>query len=208
MSTVRRKTLIDVTEFGAGLGIIAVQVRHPLDTQTIDAYHMALGLQTDPQEWRAFCGRAAALRGWRFFPGVVEIQDALRAYRGDVPLAAEAVAAYERVMSAGIYAPEGGRTWNYRAVRESCGAAAAEAWLASGGSRAWESTYHEHDRRETFVAAYQAAVRDDSSAKLLPPATAEPPKALPPAPPTESEAAELVGRIRREALKRALLEGS
>lgn len=73
--------MIEVTEFGAGLGIIAVQTRHPLDTQTIDAYHLALAESTDPEQWERFCSVAVLTYSWRFFPGLVDLVEALREFQ-------------------------------------------------------------------------------------------------------------------------------
>jgi hypothetical protein len=135
---------------------------------TVEVYFDALAPRADDGEWRRFTVAAVASGRFRFFPTVAELLDALHEHRGERLPEAEAVEAYERVLGAGTYTPQGGTTWNYRAVRESCGVAAAEAFLAAGGDGAFRSNWDEAKRRAAFVRAYAAAVRDDASKRLLP----------------------------------------
>jgi hypothetical protein len=109
---------------------------------------------------------------------VAEVLDAMREQRGGRSLEAEAVEAYQRVLESGVYAPQAGLLWSPRGVREQCGRAAMEAFLAAGGHSAFASSWDESKRRERFIREYSNVVRDDPSTRLLP-AAGEAPKALP-----------------------------
>src|SRR5262249_34552034 len=154
--------------FAATIGNIALQLRQAFTAEEIDAYHLVLAEETDPEEWAAFCRGAVKRHGWRFMPAVPELLAALAAFRGDRPLNVEAVVAYERVLEAGTWTYAGGTAWDYRAVRKACGEAAAQAFLAAGGSSAFRTTYKETDRRNAFVTAYVEAARAQPAARLLP----------------------------------------
>jgi hypothetical protein len=187
--------VIEAAEFAEGLTRIGIAVRQPADAATIAVYHDVIGPYTTAEEWRAFVRWALVAARWRWLPKVPEIQDSLREFRGERPLMSEATDAYERVLKAGQYTPEGGTVWIYRAVRETCGDAAAEAFLAAGGNAAFATTWDEGKRRERFAAAYVVAVRAEPTAGLLP---AGPTKALPSgeAPPTREDAAAVVEKLR------------
>lgn len=98
-------------------------------------------------------------------------------------LAGEAVAAYERVIAAGVYGAESGTVWTYQRVHDTCGRAAADAFLEAGAHEAFRSEFGSDRRRERFLAAYQREARErpaarlkagDPEAKLLPAGDAEP----------------------------------
>jgi len=163
--------MIDRATFVGGLGVMALQLNKPAERELLDAYHLALADETSPEEWGAFFPVAVKRFGWKFLPTVPELLDALREFRGQPNLDAEAIAAYERVIAAGVYSAEGGTSWHFRTVVETCGRAAAEAFLEAGGHNAFANTFRESDRRERFVAAYRVAAREDDSARLLPPAS-------------------------------------
>lgn len=183
------------SRFGKALSRLATACRQELDDLTLEVYTEALCYQVEPDEWEAFTRKAVAAGWFTWLPKVVEILDALREFRGDRPLLVEATEAYERVLQAGVYTPEAGTVWIYRDVRETCGEAAAEAFLAAGGNAAFGSTYRENDRRERFVAAYGEAVRESPAAKLLPAGPTV--RALPaPVLPSREEAASVVERLR------------
>lgn len=149
------------------LSRLATACRQELDDLTLEVYTEALCYQAPLEEW---CGLAAKLVGTgslRWFPKVAELVDALRQFRGAPPLEREAMDAYQRVLDAGEYTAEGGRTWTYRAVERACGRAAAEAWLEAGGQHAFATSWREDQRRERFIAAYTVAVRDDPATSLL-----------------------------------------
>ena len=185
--------MIDAETFAAGLTRISLAVRQSIDAATFAVYHEALERETNPAEWEAFTLGLAPRLQW--FPKLAELLDALREFRGATPLEAEAVEAYERVLQAGAYTAEGGTSWTFRGVRETCGPAAAEAFLEAGGNGAFANTFRESDRRERFVAAYCQAAREEPEARLLPAAPTH--EALPAAPlPTEAEAVRIVDRIR------------
>lgn len=190
--------MIDQAAFGAGLGVIALQLNKPITPAGIKAYHAAFEYETDPVEWEAFSRVAVVRSGWTFLPTVAELRDALEEFRGAAPLKREATSAYEAVQNAGEYQPESGTQWSYRGVLEKCGRAAAEAYLAAGGHAAFSSTWKEDVRRAEFIAAYTVAARQAPADRLLPAGAA--PLALPAgemaAPPSREEAARVVARLR------------
>ena len=156
-------------EFAEGLNRIGVAMRQPPDKATLSVYYDTIGSQVEGQEWLAFarwCVDTDRFHAW--FPKVADLRAALREFRGAPPLAVEATRAYERVLESGTYTPHGGTSWNYRAVRERCGEAAAQAFLAAGGNSAFAITFGEEGRRERFVTAYCDAARANPGAALLP----------------------------------------
>jgi len=161
--------MIDMADFLPGITRLAIASRQAVDEATFVVYHEALGHDVDSDEWEAFtlrCVQTDRFPTW--FPRVSEIRDALHESRGATPLMAEAVAAYERVLAAGTYAPEGGTSWNYREVARRCGTAAAVAFQAAGGHAAFETTYFEQKRRAAFVEEYVQAARERPESRLLP----------------------------------------
>lgn len=195
--------MIEQAEFGAGLGVIALQLNKPITSPVIKAYYAAFEGGTDPDEWAAFA-RVAALRfGWQFLPTVPQLHDALEEFRGSAPLQREATEAYEQVLAAGEYAAEAGTVWTYRRVLKVCGRAAADAFLAAGGHYAFSTTWDEAKRRERFLAEYAVVARQVPSERLLSAGAAP---ALPsgvdiPGNPrmTEDEAAKVMERVRATA---------
>ena len=181
-------------EFAEGLNRIGVAVRQVPDKATLGVYFDGIGQQTTGEEWLQFTRWAVATdRFPTFFPKVSELRAALRQFRGAPSLEAEATEAYERALASGTYAPQGGTTWTYRGIRERCGDAAAEAFLAAGGNSAFITTWNEDKRRERFVEAYRSAVLEDATTALLPAGDV---KLLPaPALPTASEARALLKEI-------------
>lgn len=169
--------MIEATDFTEGLTRIGIATRQPADAATLAVYHDVIGPQTTVEEWLPFVQWALASGRWKWFPRTAELQDALREFRGGRPLLVEASDAYERVLAAGTYTPEGGTSWNYRGILKACGDAAAEAFLAAGGNSAFATTWDEAKRRERFVQAYAEAVREEPASALLPPGNE--PKALP-----------------------------
>jgi hypothetical protein len=190
--------VIEFEPFVAGLVRIGVATGKAPDQAMFEVYFLGLQRHVTADEWDHFTRWAIDPVRWLFFPKLRELQDALREFRGERPLLVEATAAYDRVLEAGTYTPEGGTTWDYRSIRERCGEAAAEAFLAAGGNQAFGNTFRESDRRERFVAAYGEAVRESPDAKLLP---AGPVLALPPAvaPPTRAEAVSVIERLQEIA---------
>lgn len=188
--------MIEFEAFVEGLTKIGVALKQPYGAASLTVYHDVIGPHTDGEEWPRFVAWALASQRWpTLSPNVPALQEALREFRGQRPMLSEATEAYERVIAAGVYTPEGGTTWNYRAIREACGDAAAEAFLAAGGNSAFATTWNEDKRRERFVAMYAEAVREEPAAALLP---AAPVKALPPVEdePTREEAAEVLRKLR------------
>lgn len=189
--------MIEAEPFALGLGRIALSLRQAYTPQEQLVYFEAIGPQTDAAEWERFTRAAVASSRWpKWLPNVAELLDALREFRGAPSLDAEAVAAYERVIGAGVYTPEGGTSWHFRAVREACGSAAAMAFLEAGGHHAFASSYRESDRRERFVRAYVAEVRERPQSRLLPAGADAMPTLEAVEPPSQAEAAQAMRRIR------------
>lgn len=162
--------MIDKGPFVVGLGAIGLQLNQPVAEDVLNAYWLAFRDETDAAEWQAFCAVAVKRSSWTFLPGVPALLDALREARGYQGLEAEATTAYDRVLNAGTYSPEGGTTWIYREIRAKCGPAAAEAFLAAGGHSAFATTYGEQKRHDRFVAAYVQAARAEPRSRILGPA--------------------------------------
>jgi hypothetical protein len=161
--------VIDRETFAEGIMRLAVAARaQDVNRGTVAVYFDALGPQTTADEWRALTLAAVASGRFRYFPTVRELLDALREHRGERAPEVEATDAYERVLGCGTYTAEGGTSWTFRAVKEACGVAAAEAFLAAGGDSAFRTTWDEAKRRERFTRAYAEAVRCDASTRLLP----------------------------------------
>lgn len=188
--------MIEFERFVEGLALIGVALKQPYGPASLTGYHDILGSQTDGEEWPRFVKAMLERQRWPGrSPNVPDIQDALREFRGQRPMLVESIDAYDRVLGAGIYSPEGGTTWNYRHIREACGDAAAEAFLAAGGNAAFATTWNEDKRRERFAVAYAEAVREEPMAALLPPGQEI--KALPPVPePTREEARSVIDKLR------------
>lgn len=166
--------MIPVKDFICGLQALADASKHSLSDGQADAYGLAiLPHLTDPSEWSAFVAEMLRAGRWRWFPLAVEIQDALREFRGAPSLDAEAVRAYERVTAAGEYTAQAGTVWTYRRVLTACGRVAADAFLAAGGSSAWVTLWRETERRQAFCAAYLLAARQEPAGRLLPAAPAQ-----------------------------------
>ena len=189
--------MIDATTFAEGLTRIGIAVRQPADAATLRVYFDALADDTDAEEWPQFCRWAVRASAFAWFPKVAELLDALRRFRGEQPVGAEGTAAYDRVLASGTYSPQGGTSWTFRGVLESCGRAAAEAFQEAGAHHAFATTWDEAKRRERFVAAYVEAVRAGPSSRLLPAASER--KALPSGEGLPSSAAEVRGILRELA---------
>lgn len=160
--------MIERAVFAEGLSRIGVATRVEVSEAMFNVYHDAIGPQTTADEWRHFTRAAVASGRWRFFPTVAELLDGLREHRGERLPEVEASDAYERVLTSGVYTPQGGTSWTYRGVKEACGVATAEAFVAAGGDSAFRSTWDEAKRRERFVRAYASATRNDPATRLLP----------------------------------------
>lgn len=188
--------MIEFKAFVEGLTSIGLALKQPYGAASLTLYHDLIGPHTDAEEWPRFVVAMLQAQRWPGrSPNVPELQDALREFRGQRPLLVEATDAYERVLAAGIYTAEGGTTWSFRAIRETCGDAAAEAFLAAGGNAAFSTTWDEAKRRERFAAAYAEAVREEPRAALLP--VGEAVKLLAPieALPTREEATTVIRRL-------------
>ena len=163
--------MIEMRDFLPGLSRLAVASRQAVDEATFEVYREALGPEVDADEWEAFTLNCVRCDRFSWFPKVSEIRDALREYRGDPRLPVEAVAAYERVMECGTYHPEHGTRWSYREIRERCGLAAAEAFMAAGSHNGFAHTpekYGDAFRRKLFVEEYILAARGNPEGRLLP----------------------------------------
>lgn len=195
--------MIEAEQFAIGLSRIALAVRESVDAATFAVYHELVAERTDAEEWQAFTVEFArhpprGHEGRPRFPTVVELLDALAEFRGAPPLEREATEAYDRVLAASTYTPEGGATWNYRDVRERCGLAAAEAFLEAGGHHAFATTWDESRRRGRFLAAYQAEARERPGARLLPEGGRLLPAGADAGDPPKAEAERLLGEIAKQ----------
>lgn len=179
-----------------------------MDEATLEVYTEALCYQTDTAEWAAFMRQTidTGCLGSRFLPSVPDLLDALREFRGLPALGGEAAQAYDRVLEARTYSPEGGASWNYRSVKTACGPAAAEAFLEAGGHHAFATTWDESKRRERFIAAYTVAARAVPHGRLLP--AGRVPIALPAAPDEPAgqlEAEEVLRQVEARASEAGLV---
>ncbi len=186
--------MIQFEAFVTGLASIGIACRQAPIVADHEVYYIGLGRDLESEEWGWFVEWALRPCRWTMFPKLREIQDAFREFRGERPLLVEATYAYERVLQSGTYAPEGGTTWTYRGVKESCGDAAAEAFLAAGGHSAFATTWDESKRRERFTNAYAEALRAEPASGLLP---SGPTRLLaaPGTEPTQAEAKAIIGRL-------------
>lgn len=174
--------MINQQDLAAGLGTLALQLRQAINEAEIGAYHLVLGDATDGAEFRAFVQVAVRRFGWRYFPSVPELLDALQEFRGRAPLNREAVDAYEAVCATRNYNAVSGAVWDYRSVLARCGRAAAEAFVAAGADSAFRTSWQEDKRRERFIAAYTTAARAEPLYRLLPAAGSGTTPGLPPGP--------------------------
>ncbi len=170
--------MISIVDFNEGLTRLATASRQTLGEATFEVYFEALGHETNADEWKAFTVRCVQTDRFEWFPRVPDLREALREFRGAPRLLPEAVAAYERVLSSGEYNPESGTTWSFRRVRDTCGRAAAEAFIEAGGHSAFATTWNESERREKFLEAYQLAARQDPTTRELPAAKPTEQKAI------------------------------
>lgn len=150
--------------------------RQELDELTLEVYCEALCYQVGPEEWDRFTREAVASGRFSWFPKVAELLDALQEFRGAPPLEREAIEAYERVLASPGFSPQGGAFWSLRGAVGAAGRAAGEAFLVSGGSNAFASSWDESRRRGAFVKAYVQAAREQPELRMLPKAEQ---KALP-----------------------------
>lgn len=161
--------MIERARFSEGLTRLGLSIRQTYSPEEQSVFHDAIGPCTDAEEWDRFTRAVIAWRRWRqYLPTVPDLMDALDEFRGAPPLNTEAVAAYERVLSAGTYSAEG-TSWNYRDIAEKCGRVAAQAFLAAGGHTAFATTFAEDKRRRAFVEEYVSAARERPEERLLPP---------------------------------------
>lgn len=160
--------MIDRATFAEGLSRLAIATQaQDVNEATLNVYFDALGQRTSAEEWRRFSLAVVASGRFRFLPTVAEILDALREGRGERPLEVEAIETYERVIASGQYTPAGGTFWEFRRVRETCGEAAAQSFLAAGGNAAFRTDWDEPKRRSEFVRVYVKTVRSDPATRLL-----------------------------------------
>lgn len=197
--------MVDAALVVTGLGVLGLALQRPQPAETLALYARLIAPRVDHGPWsEAIEAWSTGAAEWEFFPSVPAIlaayQARVDAAEGRRPVEVEAVDAYTRVLQAGTYSPEGGATWTYRGVVESCGKAAAEAWLAAGAHEAFATGWNADERRRTFLAAYLEAAREQPETRLLPwrpagelPAAAEPETALP-----REQAAEMLKRLAPE----------
>ena len=142
-----------------GLKVLSTGLRFEVDEQAATIFPRLLSAacqDVSDREWQAFVTHAVLGGAFsRALPSIPEVLSALKAFRSvesSLP-EADAQRAYERVLSCNTYTPEGGAVWTWRQIRDECGAAAAEAFLAAGGNHAFCTAYREGERRRAFIDA-------------------------------------------------------
>ncbi len=154
--------------FKKGMTRLTTMFGVTLTAELADVYHEALSDLTDEQ-WALAVRQAVRTSEFMPRPAVL-----LKAAAVDVKLLANAVRVFDSVLESGEYNPHG-TVWSYRAIRNSIGPAAAEAFSAAGGPsefrRLAEGDSRIADRdlpftRNRFTDAYIAAVRADSRLAL------------------------------------------
>lgn len=153
----------DSAAFVAGLAALAVNCRVELTDPQTELYRSMLDDLSDADFARAV---AACLRTSRWFPTIAELREKVSPYES--PQAAAGVD-FDRVRKAGRYTPVGYR-WSYRDVSEQVGPIAAEAYVAAGGSSAFEQEQGETALtflRKRFTEAYVVAFEAQRSGRTI-----------------------------------------
>jgi hypothetical protein len=103
----------------------------------------------------------------RFFPTVAELRQHITPQIDHV---AAAVTAFEQVIKTSTHDARTGPRWSIRRVAQAVGAVAAEAFMAAGGSSAFEHELGERDLpflRKRFVESYVVAAEAQVQGRLL-----------------------------------------
>lgn len=151
--------MIDVRAFGDGMRQLGAVFNRQITDYVLEVYGGFLSPRLSTEQWAHSVKRA--IESEQFFPPVSVL---LRYGAGDRGLSAAAGDAYLRI----VEAFERGQELGFRDVREKFGSAAADAFLAAGGSRrfAWCEPSDEPFRLKDFRAAYVEAAEVDPIAAL------------------------------------------
>jgi len=174
--------MIDVVRFKAGMVALGVGFNREITADVLDVYGRVLSRRLDTKQWERAVTRA--LEAERFFPPPTVL---LRYGIADGAPQARAGEAYAAILSRF----EGGRAMGPREVREQFGEAAFDAFVAAGGTRAFErcEPRDEPFRLKRFVEAWTETV-DQSPERALP--EGDRPAGLPF---TTDEAAKFLGEV-------------
>jgi hypothetical protein len=161
--------VIDLAVFRQGMEELAGAFNRPLTEEVLTVFAKVLAPRLSTEQWRQAVTRA--LEAESFFPPPAVL---LRYGADDRGLAAAAGDAYTKI----VRCYEQGQELGYRQVEERFGHAAAEGFIAAGGSRrfAWCEPEDEPFRLKDFRAAYVEQAEVDPISALPP---GEPVKALP-----------------------------
>jgi hypothetical protein len=161
--------VIDLKAFKAGMERLGAAFNRPLTDELLTVFAGVLAPRLSTEQWATAVTRA--LEAESFFPPPAVL---LRYGADDRGLAAAAGDAYTKI----VRCYEQGQELGYRQVEERFGHAAAEGFIAAGGSRrfAWCEPEDEPFRLKDFRAAYVEQAEVDPISALPP---GEPVKALP-----------------------------
>lgn len=156
--------MIDLEAFRKGMGFLGAAFNRAVTKELLDVFGGVLSAKLTTEQWESAVKRA--LEAEKFFPAPAVL---LRYGLGEGSPKAQAITAYEQILAAF----ESGRKLGPRDVREGWGHAAMEAFVASGGARAfaWCEPENEPFRRRDFAAAWVETVEQDPRRAL--PAGAE-----------------------------------
>lgn len=152
--------MIEVREMAAGLAALGVAFNREVTPAVAELYHGVIGARLDAAWWDRAVRRA--LEAESFFPAPAVL---LRYGSANGAPQARAAEIYERILS--DY--EQGRHLGPREVREKYGEAAMDAFVAAGGTRAFDE-YLEGGgpfRRKAFIEAWVEEA-DQEPARALP----------------------------------------
>jgi hypothetical protein len=161
--------VIDLDAFEDGMRKLGRVFAREMSKGVLDAFAEVLAPRLSTEQWRKAVARA--IEAETFFPPPAVL---LRYGADDRGLAAAAGDAYTKI----VRCYEQGQELGYRQVEERFGHAAAEGFIAAGGSRrfAWCEPEDEPFRLKDFRAAYVEQAEVDPISALPP---GEPVKALP-----------------------------
>lgn len=153
----------DRDAFAAAMGSLAVNSRLELSEEQLALFWAMLGDLSDEDF-------ARAVHTWintsRYFPTIAELRQTITPYTNPH---AEGTLAFDKVCDLGDYTPEGYR-WRVTKIANVVGPVAAEAFLAAGGTRAFEQEQGEKNLtwlRKRFVEAYVAAFEAQRAGRQL-----------------------------------------
>lgn len=151
--------MIEVKAFGEGMRKLGYAFNRAITGPVLEVYGGILSPRLSTEQWGHAVTRA--LESEQFFPAPAVL---LRYGAGDRGLQAAAGAAYEQIVA--CY--ERGDRLGYRDVREQMGQAAAEAFIAAGGSHrfAWCSPDDQPFRLRDFRVAFLETAEVDPIAAL------------------------------------------